>query len=84
MAGALATMFLVPENNMLDDRQLDEILARLDRIAGELERVNSRLDTQDGLQRIAHEVRTLNESLQALAFATLGAQSGPVVKRRSA
>ena len=72
------------ETNIFEDRQLDEILSRLDRIAGELERVNSQLDTQDGLQRIAHEVKTLNESMQALAFATLGAQAGPVVKRRSA
>ena len=72
------------ETNIFEDRQLDEILSRLDRIAGELERVNSQLDTQDRLQRIAHEVKTLNESMQALAFATLGAQAGPVVKRRSA
>ena len=84
MAISLATIFSVAETNMFDDRQLDEILSRLDRIAGELERVNSRLDTQDGLQRIAHEVKTLNDSLQALALATLGAQGGPVIKRRSA
>ncbi len=74
----------MPEGNVLEDRQLDEILCRLDRIAGELERLNERLDTQDGMQRIAHEVRTLNDSLQALAYASLGAQTGPAVKRRSA
>ena len=74
----------VAESKRLEDRQLDEILCRLDRIAGELERLNDRLDTQDGLQRVAHEVKALNESLQALAYASLGAQSGPRVSRRSA
>jgi len=74
----------VPEAKPLEDRQLDEILIRLDRIASELERLNSRLDTQDGMQRIAHEVKSLGESMQALAYASLGAQSGPSVKRRSA
>lgn len=72
------------DGNVLEDRQLDELLRRLDRIAAELERLNDRLDTQDGLQRIAHEVKTLNESLQALAYASLGAQTGPSIKRRTA
>jgi hypothetical protein len=43
--------------------------------------MNSRLDSADALLRIAHELRTLNESLQALAYAALGHQ-GPQVRRR--
>lgn len=65
----------------LDDRQLDAILERLDRLNAELHLLNSRLDQADGLLRITHELRTLNESLQALAYAALGHQ-GPQVRRR--
>lgn len=64
----------------LDDRQLDAILERLDRVADELHTLNRRLDTSDGLQRVAHELRTLNESLQALAYAAIGGR-GPHVRR---
>lgn len=65
----------------LDDRQLDALLERLDRIAAELHVLNSRLDHADGLLRVTHELRSLNESLQALAYAALGHQ-GPQVRRR--
>jgi hypothetical protein len=65
----------------LDDRQLDAILERLDHITHELHVLNSRLDHADGLLRVSHELRTLNESLQALAYAALG-QQGPQVRRR--
>jgi hypothetical protein len=57
------------------------VLERLDRIAAELHVLNSRLDHADGLLRVTHELRTLNESLQALAYAALGHQ-GPQVRRR--
>jgi archaellum component FlaC len=67
----------------LDDRQLDAILDRLDRIANELHVLNVRLDQTEGMLRLAHELRTLNESLQALAYAALGHQ-GPQVRRRRA
>ena len=60
---------------------MDEILRRLDRIATELTRLNDKLDTQDGLQRISHELKTLNEALQTIAYASLSSQ-GPGVKRR--
>jgi hypothetical protein len=40
-----------------------------------------RLDTNEQLLRISHELATLNESLQALAYAALG-QQGPNVRRR--
>ena len=56
-----------PEPKLLDDRQLDAILERLDQ-----------------LLRIAHELGSLNESLQALAYAALGHQGPQVRRRRSA
>jgi hypothetical protein len=43
--------------------------------------LNRRSETAEGLIRIAHELATLNESLQALAYAALG-QQGPQVRRR--
>jgi hypothetical protein len=69
------------ERKIVDDRQLDAILERLDGLRGELERLNSRLDHTEGFLALAHELRTLNESLQALAYAALG-QQGPQVRRR--
>ena len=65
----------------IDDRQLDAILERLDRLCDEMHVLNSRLDSTEALLRISHELRTLNESLQALAYAALG-QQGPQVRRR--
>ena len=69
------------ERKNLDDRQLDAILERLDRIGDEVHALNRRFETAEGLVRIAHELTTLNESLQALAYAALG-QQGPSVRRR--
>lgn len=71
------------ERKHLDDRQLDAILERLDRLCDEVHSLNRRLDTNDQLQRIVRELGSLNESLQALAYAALG-QSGPTVRRRRA
>jgi hypothetical protein len=68
----------------LDDRQLDAILERLDRLCDEVHVLNRRLDTNDQLQRIVRELGTLNESLQALAYAALGSQGPQVRRRRSA
>jgi hypothetical protein len=65
------------------DRQLDALLQRLDRVVEELSVMNRKLDRQEDLARIAHELRSLNDSLQALAYAALG-QSGPTVRRRRA
>lgn len=73
----------MPERKHLDDRQLDALLERLDRIADELHAMNRRLDHAEGFARLSHEVRNLNESLQALAYAALG-QQGPQVRRRRA
>jgi hypothetical protein len=69
------------EAKPLDDRQLDAILARLDRLCDEMHSLNRKLDHGDGLLRIAHELSTLNDSLQALAYAALGHQ-GPQIRRR--
>jgi hypothetical protein len=75
---------MASERSRLDDRQLDAILARLDRLCDEVHALNRRLDSGDQLQRIAHELSSLNESLQALAYAALGSQGPQVRRRRSA
>ncbi len=73
-----------PDGRHFDDRQLDAILERLDRLCGEVHALNRRLDTNDQLQRIVGELGSLNESLQALAYAALGSQGPQVRRRRSA
>jgi hypothetical protein len=72
------------DRHHLDDRQLDAILERLDRLCDEVHALNRRLDTNDQLQRIVAELGSLNESLQALAYAALGSQGPQVRRRRSA
>jgi hypothetical protein len=71
----------VPEGKQLDDRQLDALLERLDKLVEEIHVMNTRLDHAEGFARVAHELRNLNESLQAIAYAALG-QQGPQVRRR--
>jgi hypothetical protein len=71
----------VPERKSFDDRQLDAILERLDALRDELQTLNRRLDQTEGYLALAGELRNLNESLQALAYAALG-QQGPQVRRR--
>jgi len=71
----------VSDRTAFDDRQLDAILERLDSFRAELQTMNRRLDHNEGFLALAHEVRALNESLQALAYAALG-QQGPQVRRR--
>ncbi len=65
-----------------DDRQLDAVLERLDRLCDEVHALNRRFETAEGLIRIAHELTNLNESLQALAYAALGQQAPTVTRRR--
>jgi hypothetical protein len=65
----------------LGDRQLDAVLERLDRIAQELERLNRANEQQEGFALVARELRELNESLNALAYAALG--QSPRVRRRA-
>jgi hypothetical protein len=71
----------VTDRKTLDDRQLDAVLERLDGLRAELQQLNRRLDNTEGYLALAHELRSLNESLQALAYAALG-QQGPQVRRR--
>jgi hypothetical protein len=71
----------VADRKTLDDRQLDAVLERLDGLRAELQQLNRRLDNTEGYLALAHEVRSLNESLQALAYAALG-QQGPQIRRR--
>jgi DNA-binding FrmR family transcriptional regulator len=70
------------ERKPLDDRQLDALLDRLDTLTAEVRGINRKLDTQEGLLRVARELSTLTESLQALAYAALGQQSPQVRRRR--
>jgi DNA-binding FrmR family transcriptional regulator len=67
----------------LGDRQLDALLERLDKLQAELARLNRRLDEGEHLAPVVRELATLNDSLQALAYAALG-QQGPQVRRRRA
>jgi chromosome segregation ATPase len=71
----------VADRKTLDDRQLDAVLERLDGLRDELQQLNRQLDQTEGYLALAHELRSLNESLQALAYAALG-QQGPQVRRR--
>jgi DNA-binding FrmR family transcriptional regulator len=71
------------ERKPLDDRQLDALLERLDALTAEVRGINRKLDTQEGLLRVARELSTLTESLQALAYAALGQQSPQVRRGRS-
>jgi len=63
------------------DRQFDALLARLDTIAQRLEQIDARLEAQEGLILISKELRGLEESLNALAYAALG--QTPRVRRRA-
>ena len=67
----------------LSDRRFDVLLERLDRIGDELAKTNKRLDNDENFLRLTRELATLNESLQALAYAALGSQA-PQVRRRRA
>jgi DNA-binding FrmR family transcriptional regulator len=63
------------------DRQLDALLERLDRIADQLEKIDGRLEAHEGLLVVARELRALNDSLNAVAYAALG--QSPQVRRRA-
>jgi DNA-binding FrmR family transcriptional regulator len=69
------------EGHDLADRQFDALLERLDRIAAQLECIDARLEQHDGLLQVSREIRNLNESLNALAYAALG--QSPQVRRRA-
>ena len=68
------------ERKELSDRQLEAVLARLDAIQQELARINRRLEANEGFLQVTRELRNLNESLNAVAYAALG--QSPQVRRR--
>jgi hypothetical protein len=65
----------------LSDRRFETLLERLDRIGDELTKMNKRLDNEENFLRLTRELSSLNESLQAIAYAALG-QQAPQVRRR--
>ena len=71
------------ERRELSDRRFEVLLERLDRIGDELGRMNKRLDHDEHFLRLTRELASLNESLQAIAYAALG-QQAPQVRRRRA
>ena len=71
------------ERNDLSDRRFGVLLERLDRIGDELAKLNRRADNDENFLRLTRELASLNESLQALAYAALG-QQAPQVRRRRA
>ena len=71
------------ERKDVADRQLDALLERLDRLCDEVQGLNRKLDTSEHLLRISRELASLNESLQALAYAALGQQAPHVRRRRT-
>jgi chromosome segregation ATPase len=70
-----------PQRRPFEDRELDAILERLDRLTEAVDRIARRLDSLDGVDRMAREMSTLSRSLESLAYAALGSR-GPQVRRR--
>ena len=64
----------------LDDREVDAILERLDRLTAAVDGIGRRLEALEGIERMARELQTLSRSLESLAYAALGSR-GPNVRR---
>jgi DNA-binding FrmR family transcriptional regulator len=73
----------VEQRKIVDDRQLDALLERLERLTEEVRGIRRRLDENDQQLRIARELAALTESIQALAYAALGSQAPSVRRRRT-
>ena len=71
------------ERDSLSDRRFEVLLERLDRIGDELAKLNRRADNDENFLKLTRELATLNESLQALAYAALGQQAPQVRRRRT-
>ena len=67
----------------LSDRQFEALVERLDRIGDELTKLNRRVDNDENFLRLSRELSSLNESLQAIAYAALGQQAPQVRRRRT-
>jgi hypothetical protein len=65
----------------IEDRELDAILERLDRLTESVDRISRRLESLEGLDRMTRELGSLTHALESLAFAALGSR-GPQVRRR--
>ena len=72
---------MVVERHEVPDRQLYALLDRLVGICEELERIDARLEASEGLVQVSRELRALNDSLNAVAYAALG--QSPQVRRRA-
>ncbi len=83
LADSVTTIPGVDRPKDVGDRQLDALLERLDRLTAEVHGLNRRLDSGENLAPIVRELALLNDSLQALAYASLG-QQGPQIRRRRA
>jgi hypothetical protein len=59
------------------------LLERLDRIGDELVKLNRRVDNDENFLKLTRELSSLNESLQAIAYAALGQQAPQVRRRRT-
>ena len=58
-------------------------MERLDRIGDELTKLNRRVDNDENFLKLTRELSSLNESLQAIAYAALGQQAPQVRRRRT-
>ena len=67
----------------VSDRRFDVLLERLDRIGDELAKLNRRADNDENFLKLTRKLASLNESLQALAYAALGKQAPQVRRRRT-
>ena len=74
---------IVVERQDLSDRRFDVLLERLDRIGDELVKLNRRVDNDENFLKLTRELSSLNESLQAIAYAALGQQAPQVRRRRT-
>ena len=83
LAEPVSSLRSAPDARQFDDRQLDAILERLDRLCDEVHALNRRLDSGEQLAPLVREVAVLNESLQTLAYAALGQQAPRVHRRRA-
>jgi len=83
LADSVTTIPGVDRPKDVGDRQLDALLERLDRLTAEVHGLNRRLESGENLAPIVRELALLNDSLQALAYASLG-QQGPQIRRRRA
>jgi hypothetical protein len=67
----------------LQEKQFDLLLGELQRVAGQLEAIERRLQVLEALGPAVMELSRLSRSIESLAYAALG-REGPAVRRRRA